>query len=117
MNERFHYEVALSNDQDGSRKVILRRRIGSLWKVELEDKFEGSEIILGLEADPEQYSFFYSEPNGERKFFGSGECSLLSTEVAGGFTGVYFGLYATGNGRPCTSPAFFDWFQYVPLGQ
>ncbi|WP_156396682.1 hypothetical protein [Paenibacillus sp. Soil724D2] len=32
--------------------MILRRRIGSLWKVELEEEFEGSNIILGLEAEP-----------------------------------------------------------------
>jgi hypothetical protein len=35
--------------------------------------------------------------------------------VAGGFTGVYFGLYATGNGQPASAPAHFDWFDYVPL--
>ena len=38
----------------------------------------------------------------------------LSSEVAGGFTGVYFGLYATGNGRPVSAPAHFDWWDYEP---
>lgn len=114
MNDRFHYEIALTCSEEGCRSVILRRRIGSLWKVELEEAYEGSDIILGLEAEPSRYSFFYSSPNGERKPFGAGECSLLSTEVAGGFTGVYFGLYATGNGKPCAAPAYFDWFQYTP---
>ena len=28
------------------------------------------------------------------------------------FTGVYFGMYAAGNGRKCTTPADFDWFEY-----
>lgn len=115
MNERFHYEIALTHDSLMGCKVILRRRLGSLWKVELEEVYEGNEIILGLEADPFTYSFYYSKPNGERKSFGSGECSMLSTEVAGGFTGVFIGIYATGNGRPCTVPAHFDWFQYTPL--
>jgi alpha-N-arabinofuranosidase len=32
--------------------------------------------------------------------------------VAGGFTGVYFGLYATGNGQPSAAEAHFDWFDY-----
>jgi xylan 1,4-beta-xylosidase len=113
MNERFHYEIALTC-QEGSRKVILRRRIGSLWKIELEEVYEGNEILLGLEADPSQYSFYYSLPGGDRKPFGTGECYLLSSEVAGGFTGIYFGLYATGNGRPCSVPAAFHWFDYVP---
>jgi xylan 1,4-beta-xylosidase len=44
-----------------------------------------------------------------------GETRYLSTEVAGGFTGVYFGLYATGNGQPSTTPAYFDYIEYAPL--
>lgn len=32
---------------------------------------------------------------------------MLATEAAGGFTGVYFALYATGNGRACAAPARF----------
>ena len=40
---------------------------------------------------------------------------FLATEVAGTFTGVYFGLYATGNGTSSTAPAFVDWFDYEPL--
>jgi alpha-N-arabinofuranosidase len=43
-----------------------------------------------------------------------GETRLLSTEVAGGFTGIFFGLYATGNGKVCQSPASFDFFEYQP---
>jgi len=112
-DERFHYEIALSC-RNGTRKVIFRRRVGSLWKVELEEEYEGSEIILGLESDPSRYSFYYGTPDGERKPFGSGECWLLSSEVAAGFTGVYFAMYATGNGQACSVPAGFDWFEYIP---
>ena len=28
------------------------------------------------------------------------------------FTGVFIGLYATGNGRTSRVPADFDWFEY-----
>ena len=37
---------------------------------------------------------------------------VLSTDVAGGFTGVMLGPYATSNGQPSTSTAYFDWFDY-----
>jgi len=37
----------------------------------------------------------------------------LSSETVGGFTEVYVGLYATGNGRACTANADYDWFEYV----
>jgi alpha-N-arabinofuranosidase len=39
----------------------------------------------------------------------------LSTEASGIFTGLYAGLYATGNGKRATPPAYFDWFEYTPL--
>ena len=111
MSERFHYEMALTC-REGRRSVIFRRRIGSLWKVELEEPYEGTDIVLGVEADAAGYAFYYAHPDGERRPFGSGECALLSTEVAGGFTGVFFGLYATGDGKPSAAPAHFDWFRY-----
>jgi alpha-N-arabinofuranosidase len=35
--------------------------------------------------------------------------------VAGGFTGVYLALYATGGGVACRGPADFDWFDYAEM--
>jgi alpha-N-arabinofuranosidase len=111
MNERFHYEIALGI-RNGVKKVFVRRRIGSLWKVEAEQEYSHHSIILSVQADAENYLFAFQQPSGESIILGPGECSLLSTEVAGGFTGVYFGLYATGNGRNSSTPAYFDWFEY-----
>jgi xylan 1,4-beta-xylosidase len=111
MNERFHYEIALGK-RDGVRKVFVRRRIGSLWKVEAEHVYGEEGIIISVHADIKNYTFSFQQPGGESIILGSGECSLLSTEVAGGFTGVYFGLYATGNRRNSSTPAYFDWFKY-----
>lgn len=111
MNDRFHYEIAVGI-RNGVKKVFIRRRIGSLWKVESEYEYAQDAIILSVQADPKNYTFSYQQPDGESVTLGTGECSLLSTEVAGGFTGVFFGLYATGNGRHATTPAYFDWFEY-----
>jgi xylan 1,4-beta-xylosidase len=112
MNERFHYEIALGI-REGVKKVFIRRRIGSLWKVESEHVYGQEDIILSVQADAKNYTFSYQQPGGESTVIGSGECFLLSTEVAGGFTGVYFGLYATGNGRNTSTPAYFDWIEYT----
>jgi xylan 1,4-beta-xylosidase len=111
MNDRFHYEIALGI-RDGVKKVFVRRRIGSLWKVESEHVYEEDSIILTVQTDAKNYTFAYQQQEGEATILGSGECSLLSTEVAGGFTGVYFGLYAAGNGQNRSTPAYFDWFEY-----
>lgn len=114
MNEQFHYEIALSL-RDGKRCVLFRRRIGSLWKVEFVSDYSDSSIILGIEADSKYYSFTFASQGKEPQVAGKAECGLLATEVAGGFTGVYFGLYATGNGKACKAPAYFDRFDYIPI--
>ncbi|SFE66655.1 alpha-N-arabinofuranosidase [Paenibacillus algorifonticola] len=111
MNERYHYEIALTR-LEGTKQVILRRRIGSLWKIEQAAAYNDAQIELSIEADAAQYTFAFSAPGGQPHVLGTGECAMLSKEVAGGFTGVYTGLYATGNGKNSTVPAYFDWFKY-----
>ncbi|WP_148660887.1 glycoside hydrolase family 43 protein [Marinilabilia salmonicolor] len=40
---------------------------------------------------------------------------FLSTQTVGWFTGVYVGLYATGNGESSEVPAVYDWFEYAAI--
>jgi xylan 1,4-beta-xylosidase len=111
MNERFHYEIAVTRIA-GERKLIFRRRLGSLWKVENEAPWSVDSVVLTVKADKESYEFGFSRSHDEPFWFGRGECALLATEVAGGFTGVFIAMYATGNGARSSSPAHFDWFDY-----
>lgn len=109
MNERFHYEIAVTS-LDGRKKLIFRRRIGTLLKIENCAECPVEPVSLVLIAEREKYIFSYVLTNGEEVVMGEGESYLLSTQAAGGFTGVYIGLYATGNGKAATTPAYFDWF-------
>ncbi|MCZ8521361.1 MULTISPECIES: glycoside hydrolase family 43 protein [Paenibacillus] len=112
MNERFHYELAVTRAA-GKRKLILRRRLGTLWKVEYEVPWSADSVVLTVSSDKAHYYFGYASGGGEEPVqVGLGECGLLSTEVAGGFTGVFIAMYATGNGQRSLSPAHFDWFEY-----
>ena len=75
-------------------------------------------ILPGFYPDPslcrvgEDYSFFYALEDEPMKLLAKGETRYLAAETAGGFTGVYFGLYATGNGKSCRPSACFDGFDY-----
>ncbi|WP_145321780.1 glycoside hydrolase family 43 protein [Paenibacillus xylanexedens] len=111
MDERFHYEIALTLIE-GRKTVFLRKRVGSLSVIEGQTEYQGTTIKLEIEADTQWYTFSFYDLHGETIRLGRGERGLLSSEVAGGFTGVYFGLYATGNGRSSTSPAYFNLFNY-----
>ena len=75
-------------------------------------------IVLRIDAAPEEYRFSFALASAPSEWvsLGSAPTRLLSTEVAGGFTGAYFALYATGNGSPAVSPAVYEWFEYEPLG-
>src|SRR4030042_5665529 len=66
-------------------------------------------IIKGERAD---YAFLYSQGNDAPKEITRVMARYLSSETVGGFTGVYVGLYATGNGKVCTADADYDWFEY-----
>lgn len=65
MDERHHYEIGLTLDPQNGRNVFLRRRVGSLWKVELQESFTGMEIVLGVEANESNYSFFMNQMESE----------------------------------------------------
>lgn len=116
MNERHHYEIAVCYGEQ-ARQVIVRRRIGSLSVVVAQAPiFEGGPVTFQIDAEQAWYHLSYEMDEQASVRLASGETRYLTTEVAGGFTGVYFGMYATGSGRPSTAPADFAWFEVVPNG-
>jgi alpha-N-arabinofuranosidase len=120
MNETHHYEIFVTR-RGTEPCVVLRRRIGSLVaetaRQPLGAEMHADGVVLAVTADRDTYVFSFG-PDVERlRPLGSGESRYLSTEVAGGFTGVFAALYATGSGGPCTGPADFDWFDYLVLAE
>ncbi len=111
MNERHHYEIALACMR-GGRSIIVRRRIGDLVAVVAWEMIEAGCVELEIQADREVYQFSYASAGQPMQQLATGATRYLSTEVAGGFTGVYIGMYATGNGDARTGPADFAWFEY-----
>lgn len=111
MDEKHHYEIAVVLFAE-QRKVIVRRTIGSLSAIVAEEPILDGPILLKIFADSYNYSFCYALEGCMEKTLAIGECKYLSSEVAGGFTGVYLGMYATGNGKSSSVPADFDWFDY-----
>jgi alpha-N-arabinofuranosidase len=114
MNEAHHYEIAVTM-RGGARCVIVRRRIGDLSAVVAQETIPDGIVELQIHAERKQYTFAYSLDGQSFNILATGSTRYLSSEVAGGFTGVYFAMYATGSGRPATTPADFDWFDYEVL--
>jgi len=111
MNHRHHYEIALTR-LDGRRTVIVRRRIGDLRAVVAREPAPDGPVTLLVKADVRKYAFSFAAGDRTPRALAEAETRYVSKEVAGGFTGVYLGLYATGNGRRSSGVAGFDWFEY-----
>jgi alpha-N-arabinofuranosidase len=114
MNERHHYEIFVTL-RAGRPSVVVRRRIGRLQAEVACHPLSPDEmprLVLAVDAEHEKYRFSCGPSENDLRPLGEGETRYLSTEVAGGFTGVYFAMYASGNGTPCKHPADFDWFDY-----
>jgi alpha-N-arabinofuranosidase len=120
MNPDHRYEIGVGR-ANGRRQVFVRQRIGRhLEAVTASEPLDGNEpVVLQVESTPEEYAFSFGvamsgKPQTATRPLGRAAVRYLSSEVAAGFTGVYFGLYATGNGQPASAAAHFDWFDYEP---
>lgn len=79
--------------------VVVRARLKSVDTElgRIAGAAKGGKAELRVDADESRYHFMCRTSKGWQEVV-SIECSLLSTEVVGGFTGVIFGLYAEGSG-------------------
>jgi alpha-N-arabinofuranosidase len=111
-NNTHHYDLMLTREGDNN-VIRLRARLGSLSYTVAERTVAGTKARLRIEGSPLKYSFSFADPDkGEYTEIGSLDTRYLSTEVAGGFTGVMIGMYASSNGKPTASKAYYDWFDY-----
>lgn len=99
MDENHHYDIAVRSTDEGY-EAILKLNIGDIKTVQNSVKLSGNSAILKINADNFSYSF--SVDSGDSSvWLGSAQTRYLSSEVAGGFTGVVIGLYAQQEG--CTA--------------
>ncbi len=97
MDENHHYDLAIRKIENGY-EAIKRLNIGDIKSVEktviLNDI---NKVSLVIRANNSDYSFYVKSASEETNL-GTAKTRYLSSEVAGGFTGVIIGLYAYGDG-------------------
>lgn len=75
---------------------------------------EQGKLFLRIDARQDKYDFKYAfRKNKWQVLKANVDGKFLSTEVAGGFVGSVFALYATSNGLRSTSSASFKWLDYL----
>jgi alpha-N-arabinofuranosidase len=90
----------------------VRRCVGTLTVETKQQPIGDGPAVLQVRAEPEWYRLSVEREGGAIVDLGMVETKHLSTELAGGFVGVFFGMYATGNGTDRQNWASFDWFEY-----
>nr|WP_246291507.1 hypothetical protein [Lentzea indica] len=95
------------------REITLVRRVGGRDELLAKTQVADGPVRLGIEAAGQDHQALVAVGSEEWKPLGEPfDGRALSTPVAGGFTGVHIGLYATSDGVPSESWADFDSFTY-----
>ena len=111
LNNGSHFDLLIK--RSGSKRVLITRlQFGSVTHEFEEVVLKPGPVQLRITGARSTFSFSYSQDNKNFKEIARADSKFLSSETVGGFTGVYAGLYATGNGKISASVADFDWFEY-----
>ena len=112
MLEPAHYDLFVKQLADGKQAVVLRYRLGELTHIEKEVILPQSRVQLRVKGNNELYSFEYATDGKNFKSLGKMNTQYISTETAGGFTGIMLGMYATSANDASKAYADFEYFDY-----
>jgi alpha-N-arabinofuranosidase len=115
LNNGTHFDIIIKQLK-GRRVVVGRLRFGSVVHETAEVVLKPGPVKLIIKGERANFVLLYSQGNDEPKELTKVMARYLSSETVGGFTGVFIGLYATGNGKACKANADYDWFEYVKDG-
>jgi alpha-N-arabinofuranosidase len=110
-SDDFHVRLLLGHD----RTLSLVLRAGGVDEVVASAPVGEGVVRLGFEARGQEHRACWAPADGPWRALGPPfDGRFLSPLVAGSFTGVHLGLYATSGGSPSTAHADFDWFDHRP---
>ncbi|SFP65316.1 glycoside hydrolase family 43 protein [Salibacterium halotolerans] len=111
-NHNYQFRLEYGEFPDGRGIRVVKRTDGE-EQVLGRMACDGKRLVLKVTARGQSYSFFAGD--GEDSMDPVAEDAdgrILSTDMAGGFTGAYIGMFTSSNGRESSNHADFDWFCY-----
>ena len=112
LNNGTHFDIMV-HTLDGKRYVRVRLQFGSTIYESEEYALNPGPVDLRIEGERTTFTFSFSQGGDDYTEIETVDSKFLSSETAGGFTGVYVGFYATGNGAAAEANADYDWFEYT----
>ena len=102
LNNGSHFDL-LIKQSNGKRVLVSRLKFGSVVHESPEIVLKPGPVKLAITCERSVFIFSYAQGNEPFKEIERVDSKFLSSETVGGFTGVYVGLYATGNGKASTT--------------
>lgn len=113
MSEQSHYDLFVKQLTDRKQAVVLRYRLGELTHIEKEVVLPSKDKVqLRVKGNNEVYSFEYATDGKNFRELGKINTRYISTETAGGFTGIMLGMYAVAGSTASKAYAEFGYFDY-----
>lgn len=113
MSEQSHYDLFVKQLTDGKQAIVLRYRLGELTHIEKEVVLPSKDKVqLRVKGNNEVYSFEYATDGKNFRELGKINTRYISTETAGGFTGIMLGMYAVAGSTASKAYAEFGYFDY-----
>jgi alpha-N-arabinofuranosidase len=113
-NENNYYELRITGTRQ-QRRLELVARAGGVTSLQASTALAAGPVTLQVESHANRYEFSYSSSGAPAKLLGTVPTAPLTSESAGGFTGVFIGMYAEGANHKAMPVADFAWFDYQPL--
>jgi len=113
VNNGQHFDVLVKRSGD-QRVVYARLKFGSVVYRSEEVPVSEGPVEMKISGQDGHFVFSFAR-DSEFREIQRVDARFLSTETVGWFTGVYVGMYATGNGKVSGEPASFDYFEYLGM--
>ena len=112
LNNGSHFDLMIEKSK-GKRFLNVRLQFGSITYKSEKFSLKPGSVKLRITGKKSIFTFSYAQGDNNFKDIETVDSKFLATETVGFFTGVYVGLYATGNGKKSVVSADFDWFEYL----
>lgn len=114
-DEKHFYYLCKSVEQGKNVVQLFKSKDeGSEMELLAQASVATEKVFLRIESKGDQYSFQYAQkPNKWVLLKDKVDGKFLSTQVAGGFIGCVFGMYATSSGKETSNTASFKYLRYA----
>lgn len=113
-SQSYNYQFLVGKNGDKSSLCVIRTQrdqTETIAEITLDDRFP--ELYLRIAQQEQNLTFTYSTDGKTYHTLADRiDARILSTDIAGGFVGTTIGVYATSNGEPSETYAYFDYLTY-----